>query len=49
MHVRAILFDLDGTLIDSYIDIGLHLNRTLKDFSIEVEKKGASATIKVIY
>lgn len=41
MHVRAILFDLDGTLIDSYIDIGLHLNRTLKDFSmpeVDIEK-----------
>lgn len=41
MHIRAILFDLDGTLIDSYIDIGLHLNRTLKDFSmpeVDIEK-----------
>ncbi len=32
MHIKAILFDLDGTLIDSYKDIGIHLNRTLKDF-----------------
>lgn len=32
MLVRALLFDLDGTLIDSYKDIGIHLNRTLRDF-----------------
>ena len=32
MHIKAILFDLDGTLIDSYKDIGIHLNKTLRDF-----------------
>lgn len=32
MSVRALLFDLDGTLIDSYRDIAIHLNRTLKSF-----------------
>ncbi|MDW8294840.1 MAG: HAD-IA family hydrolase [Aquificaceae bacterium] len=32
MSLKAVLFDLDGTLIDSYRDIGIHLNRTLKDF-----------------
>lgn len=34
MHLKALLFDLDGTLIDSYRDIGIHLNRTLKDFNL---------------
>ncbi|MEJ5339873.1 MAG: HAD-IA family hydrolase [Aquificaceae bacterium] len=34
MHLSAILFDLDGTLIDSYRDIGIHLNRTLRDFNL---------------
>ncbi|MEJ7554171.1 MAG: HAD-IA family hydrolase [Aquificaceae bacterium] len=33
MHLKAILFDLDGTLIDSYRDIAIHLNKTLKDFN----------------
>ncbi len=33
MHLRAIIFDLDGTLIDSYMDIGIHLNKTLRDFN----------------
>ncbi|MEN3027842.1 MAG: HAD-IA family hydrolase [Aquificaceae bacterium] len=32
MPLKAIVFDLDGTLIDSYRDIGIHLNRTLRDF-----------------
>ncbi|MFN3870010.1 MAG: HAD family hydrolase [Aquificaceae bacterium] len=34
MPLKAIFFDLDGTLIDSYRDIGIHLNRTLKDFGL---------------
>ncbi len=33
--LRYILFDLDGTLIDSYMDIGIHLNATLKHFGLE--------------
>ncbi|MCS7262035.1 MAG: HAD-IA family hydrolase [Aquificaceae bacterium] len=40
MHVKALLLDLDGTLIDSYKDIAIHLNRTLQHFgkpSVEVE------------
>ncbi|MFN7065112.1 MAG: HAD family hydrolase [Aquificaceae bacterium] len=41
MYLRAIFFDLDGTLIDSYRDIGLHLNRTLRDFGLpEVDIEG---------
>lgn len=35
MHIKAILFDLDGTLIDSYRDIGIHLNKTLRDFGLQ--------------
>lgn len=35
MHIRALLFDLDGTLIDSYKDIGIHLNKTLELFGLE--------------
>ncbi|MFN3598175.1 MAG: HAD family hydrolase [Aquificaceae bacterium] len=34
MPLKAIFFDLDGTLIDSYKDIGIHLNRTLKNFGL---------------
>lgn len=34
MHLKALLFDLDGTLVDSYRDIGIHLNRTLRDFGL---------------
>ena len=30
--LKAVFFDLDGTLIDSYVDIGIHLNATLRDF-----------------
>ncbi|MCS7277966.1 MAG: HAD-IA family hydrolase [Aquificaceae bacterium] len=40
MHIEVVLFDLDGTLIDSYKDIGTHLNRTLRHFGreeIEIE------------
>ncbi len=40
MYLKAILFDLDGTLIDSYKDIGIHLNKTLKNFNkpqVEIE------------
>lgn len=33
--LKIILFDLDGTLIDSYMDIGIHLNTTLKHFGME--------------
>ncbi len=33
--LRAILLDLDGTLIDSYRDIGIHLNATLRDFGLQ--------------
>ncbi|MCS6875358.1 MAG: HAD-IA family hydrolase [Aquificaceae bacterium] len=32
MYLKAVLFDLDGTLIDSYKDIGIHLNKTLRQF-----------------
>ncbi|RMH05082.1 MAG: HAD family hydrolase, partial [Aquificota bacterium] len=35
MHLKALLFDLDGTIVDSYKDIGLHLNRTLELFGLE--------------
>ena len=33
--MRVVLFDLDGTLIDSAEDIGLALKRTLKDLGLE--------------
>ena len=35
MRLRAVLFDLDGTLIDSAEDIGLALKKTLKDIGLE--------------
>ena len=35
MRIRAVLFDLDGTLIDSAEDIGLALRKTLKDIGLE--------------
>lgn len=41
MSVKALLLDLDGTIIDSYRDIAIHLNRTLKDFGkdqVDVER-----------
>ncbi len=31
MRLKLLIFDLDGTLIDSHIDIAFHLNRVLKD------------------
>lgn len=33
--LRVVLFDLDGTLIDSYMDIGIHLNNTLRYFGLK--------------
>ncbi len=35
MRIKVILFDLDGTLIDSAEDIGLILRKTLKDIGLE--------------
>jgi len=35
MRIEAILFDLDGTLIDSAEDIGLALRKTLKEIGLE--------------
>jgi len=34
MYLKAVLFDLDGTLIDSAQDIGLALKRTLKEVGL---------------
>lgn len=34
MEVKAIIFDLDGTLLDSLTDIGLAANRTLERFGL---------------
>lgn len=35
MRIRVVLFDLDGTLIDSAEDIGLALKKTLEDLGLE--------------
>jgi len=35
MRIEAILFDLDGTLVDSAEDIGLVLRKTLKEIGLE--------------
>ncbi len=35
MRIKVILFDLDGTIIDSAEDIGLALKKTLEDIALE--------------
>lgn len=35
MHIEAVLFDLDGTLIDSLEDIGESMNFVLKDMGLD--------------
>lgn len=35
MRIKVVLFDLDGTLIDSAEDIGLALRKTLRDIGLE--------------
>ncbi len=35
MYLKAVLFDLDGTLIDSAQDIGLALRKTLREVGLE--------------
>lgn len=35
---KAVIFDLDGTLIDSYKDIALHMNDALKELKLPTNK-----------
>ena len=38
MTIRAVLFDLDGTLVDSLPDIGGSMNQVLEDLSLPIHE-----------
>ncbi|MFA7083641.1 MAG: HAD family hydrolase [Arcobacteraceae bacterium] len=45
MKTKAIIFDLDGTLIDSLKDIALHMNDALKEFNLPTHELSVYNTL----